>query len=88
MMKHLTATVALLLGLCPVLLAAPKPNIVFILADDMGYVDMNAYAARLTGAKTSDMFYETPNLDRLSREGTSFGQAYACQLCSPRGQVC
>ena len=63
--------------------AAKRPNIVFILADDLGYVDINAYAARLTAAKTSEMFYETPHIDRLVREGTSFGQAYACQLCSP-----
>ncbi len=64
--------------------AAPvRPNIVFILADDLGYVDMNAYAARLTGAKPAEMYYETPNLDRLTREGTAFVQAYACQLCSP-----
>ena len=60
-----------------------RPNIVFILADDLGYVDINAYAARLTGAKASEMFYETPHLDRLTREGVAFGQAYACQLCSP-----
>ncbi len=63
--------------------AAKRPNIVFILADDLGYVDINAYAARLTGAKTAEMFFETPHIDRLVREGTSFGQAYACQLCSP-----
>ena len=63
--------------------AAPRPNIVFILADDLGYVDINAYASRLTGAKTADMFFETPHLDRLVREGTWFGQAYACQLCAP-----
>ncbi len=43
-------------------------------------MDVNAYAARLTGAKTAEMFYETPNLDRLTREGTAFSQAYACQL--------
>lgn len=62
---------------------APKPNIVFILADDLGIVDVNAYAARFTGAKPAEMFYETPNLDRLTREGLAFSQAYACQLCSP-----
>lgn len=64
--------------------AAPaRPNIVFILADDLGYMDINAYAARLTGQKPAEMFYETPHLDRLTREGTAFGQAYACQLCAP-----
>jgi arylsulfatase A-like enzyme len=62
---------------------AAKPNVVVILADDLGIVDMNAYAARFTGAKPSDMYYETPNLDRLVGEGTAFSQAYACHLCSP-----
>ncbi len=61
----------------------PKPNVVVILADDLGIVDMNAYAARFTGEKPSAMYYETPNLDRLVREGTAFTQAYACHLCSP-----
>ncbi len=63
--------------------SATKPNIIFILADDMGIVDMNAYAARFTGDKSAQMYYETPNLDRLTREGTAFSQAYAGQLCSP-----
>jgi len=60
-----------------------RSNIVFILADDLGYVDINAYAARLSGVKTAEMYYETPQIDRLVREGTSFGQAYAAQLCAP-----
>ena len=78
-----------LLGLCGGSLIAAertpatKPNIVFILADDLGIVDVNAYAARFTGAKPAQMFYETPHLDRLVREGTAFAQAYACPLCSP-----
>ena len=63
--------------------AVHRPNIVFILADDLGYTDVNAFAARITGAKPARMFYETPNLDRLAREGTAFGQAYSTQLCSP-----
>jgi arylsulfatase A-like enzyme len=67
----------------PPAVSSSKPNIVFILADDLGYVDVNAFAARLTGVKPADMYYETPNLDRLTREGTAFAQAYACQLCSP-----
>ena len=61
----------------------PRPNIVFILADDLGIVDVNAYAARFTGARPEQMYYETPHLDRLVREGMAFSQAYACQLCSP-----
>ena len=60
-----------------------RPNVVMILADDLGIVDINAYAERFTRAESSQMYYETPNLDRLVREGTSFSQAYACHLCSP-----
>ena len=52
-----------------------KPNILFILLDDMGWKDL---------ACTGSTFYETPNIDRLSREGMSFTNAYAsCPVCSP-----
>lgn len=61
----------------------PRPNVIFILADDLGIVDINAYAQRFTGARAEQMYYETPQLDRLVRGGVSFSQAYACQLCSP-----
>lgn len=52
-----------------------KPNILFILADDLGWNDLGC-----TGSK----FYETPNLDKLAAEGVRFTQAYAsCGVCSP-----
>jgi arylsulfatase A-like enzyme len=55
--------------------AADKPNIVFILADDLGWTDLGCYGSS---------FYETPNLDRLAKEGMRFTQAYAaCPVCSP-----
>jgi len=60
-----------------------RPNIIFILADDYGIMDSQAYAHKFTGAEASEMFYETPNIDRLVKEGTAFTQAYANQLCSP-----
>ena len=47
-----------------------RPNIVFILADDMGYGDLACYGNR---------YIQTPNIDRLARTGTSFTQAYARQ---------
>ncbi len=51
------------------------PNVVFVLADDLGWRDLGCYG--------SD-FYETPRLDRLAREGLRFTQAYAaCPVCSP-----
>lgn len=56
-------------------LAAGKPNIVFFLADDLGQRDLGAYGST---------FYETPNLDRLAKEGAKFTDAYAaCPVCSP-----
>ena len=45
-----------------------RPNIVFILADDMGYGDLACYGNR---------YIQTPNIDRLARTGTTFSQAYA-----------
>jgi arylsulfatase A-like enzyme len=55
--------------------AADKPNIVFILADDLGAHDLRCFGST---------FYETPNIDRLAKRGTRFTQAYAASpLCSP-----
>lgn len=52
-----------------------RPNVVFILVDDLGAHDLGCYGSR---------FHETPNLDRLAREGMRFEQAYAaCPVCSP-----
>ncbi|SOE23471.1 Arylsulfatase A [Spirosomataceae bacterium TFI 002] len=52
-----------------------KPNVLFILVDDLGKHDLS-----YEGSK----FYETPNIDRLSKESTNFCNGYAaCQVCSP-----
>jgi hypothetical protein len=72
----------------PVRIEDAKPNIVFILADDLGYMDICGYAENLTGTNVPDMFYETPNLDELMTTGISFSQAYACPLCAPRARRC
>ena len=61
------------------LLGAPqpvdKPNILFILIDDMGWADVGCYGNK---------FNETPNIDRLAGEGMRFTDAYAaCCVCSP-----
>lgn len=45
-----------------------RPNIIFIMADDMGYGDLSCYGNK---------YIKTPNIDRLARTGTSFTQAYA-----------
>ncbi|MGN6554374.1 MAG: sulfatase [Verrucomicrobiota bacterium] len=53
-----------------------KPNVVFILADDLGYMDI--------GANNPKTFYETPNIDALAAKGMRFTQGYAaCPVCSP-----
>ncbi len=52
-----------------------KLNVLFILADDYGYHDLS-----ISGSK----FYETPNIDRIAKEGMIFTNGYAaCQVCSP-----
>jgi len=63
--------------------AAGKPNIVLILADDVGWMDVAAYAARVRGVERSDCYYETPHIDQLADQGMLFTQAYSCALCSP-----
>jgi arylsulfatase A-like enzyme len=53
----------------------PPPNVVLILADDLGYGDLGCYGQTLM---------ETPNVDRLAREGTRFTQCYAgSSVCAP-----
>jgi arylsulfatase A-like enzyme len=63
--------------------AERPPNIVFILADDLGITDIGAYATHFTGAKPEELFYETPHLDKLAADGIAFSQSYATQLCTP-----
>ena len=63
--------------------AERPPNIVFILADDLGITDIGAYARHFTDAKADDLFFETPHLDKLVADGIAFSQSYANQLCSP-----
>ncbi|MBI3280306.1 MAG: arylsulfatase, partial [Acidobacteria bacterium] len=55
--------------------AAGTPNIIFILADDLGYGDLGCYGQRRI---------TTPNIDRLAREGMRFTQAYSgSTVCAP-----
>ena len=63
--------------------AQDRPNVVFILADDLGITDVAAFASHFTGKKTDELFYETPHLDKLVSQGIAFSQAYANPLCSP-----
>ena len=68
---------ALLLSVPPGLhaAAASRPNVIFILADDLGWRDLGCFGST---------FHETPNIDRLAARGIRFTQAYAANpLCSP-----
>lgn len=53
--------------------ASTRPNIVIILADDMGYSDLGCYGSEIS----------TPNLDQLARDGVRFTQAYNAARCCP-----
>ena len=58
------------------LFSANRPNVVFILADDLGWADTTLYG--------QTKFYQTPNIERLARRGMTFTRAYAASpLCSP-----
>jgi arylsulfatase A-like enzyme len=57
------------------LTADHKPNFVFFLIDDLGWMDLGCYGSK---------FYETPNIDKLAAESVRFTNAYAaCPVCSP-----
>lgn len=65
-------------GVAPLFLSAcsndkKQPNIIFILADDLGYSELGCYG---------NTFNETPNIDRLAREGIRFTNSYSAQTVS------
>src|SRR4051794_11539677 len=52
-----------------------RPNIVFILADDLGYTDVGCFGSK---------YYETPNIDRMAAQGKRFTDGYTCgPNCQP-----
>lgn len=71
-------TILLVLGRLPMADAGESssrpPNIIFILADDLGWSDTGVYGSR---------YYETPNIDRLAEEGERFTSFHTCQNCAP-----
>ncbi len=80
-MKHFplvfaaAALVGGLAGSLPAAGAAPKPNIIFVLSDDLAQGDVGCYGQKLI---------QTPNLDRMAREGTRYTQAYCgTTVCAP-----
>ena len=77
-LKHLTG----LSLLAPsVAFAAQKPNIVFFIVDDMGWVDSSvAYGEQVY---PNNMRYNTPNMQRLASQGVMLTNAYACPVSTP-----
>lgn len=51
-----------------------RPNIIFIMADDLGYTDVACFGSK---------YYETPNLDWLASQGMKFTNYHHCQNCAP-----
>ena len=77
-LKSLTVLLCALAALAPGVHASDataKPNIVVILADDIGYGDLSCYGAKMV---------QTPNLDRLARDGRRFMDAHSpASTCTP-----
>jgi arylsulfatase A-like enzyme len=85
MRRSFTPLVCALVPLCaaaasdPTVTAVRHPNIVWIMADDIGYGDLGCYGQQLIA---------TPNIDRLATEGTRFTQFYAgSAVCAPSRNV-
>ena len=74
------ASALFLLSLAPGLVLAwadappRRPNVVFIMADDLGYTDVATFGSK---------YYETPNIDRLATQGMKLTNHHHCQNCAP-----
>src|SRR5882724_5748955 len=71
----LTLLASILVLPTAVLAQAKKPNILVIWGDDIGIANVSAYSDGLMG-------YETPNIDRIAKEGIRFLQYYGEQSCT------
>jgi len=61
--------------ICQAIAGSQKPNLIFILADDLGYGDLGCYGQKII---------QTPNLDRMASEGMRFTQHYSgSTVCAP-----
>lgn len=74
-MRSVCSLVCALLCMVAHAFSAPagRPNVIVVLADDMGFSDLGCYGGEI----------RTPNLDRLAAEGMRFSQFYNCALCGP-----
>lgn len=73
-MMRLSGAAAVLAALTARSESPEKPNILMILADDLGWSDLGCQGST---------FYQTPNIDKLASEGMRFTDAYAYSCCSP-----
>ena len=72
-MKKTPLLLSLLLILPLLGLAGKRPNVIIVMADDMGWSDIGCYGSEI----------ETPNLDRLAKNGLRFTQFYNTGRCCP-----
>src|SRR5262245_5152650 len=76
--RLLTLTVLILLSTVSMVRPADgeaRPNLVFILADDLGWTDLGCQGSK---------FYETPNIDRMAQQSMRFTDGYTCgPNCQP-----
>tara|TARA_R110002096_G_scaffold42144_19_gene113798 strand:- start:484 stop:2235 length:1752 start_codon:yes stop_codon:yes gene_type:complete len=70
----LVGVLTLLLGHVTALVAAPTPNVILIMTDDQGYGDLSI---------TGNSIVETPNMDRLAKEGAWLKEFYVSPVCTP-----
>lgn len=74
-MNHIKTLLLGLTQIAGISAYAAKPNIIYILADDLGYGDLSCYGQK---------HFKTPNIDRMAREGMLFTQHYAgCAVSAP-----
>lgn len=69
------ATLTLIAGTCVAGENAPKPNIIYFYADDLGWGTLKA--------NNPESLLITPALDELTRQGMNFKRGYGCMVCSP-----
>ncbi len=73
---HIMLTICVAVGFCfsETLAAAEKPNIILIMADDLGYGDLGCYGSKLNS---------TPNIDRMAEQGIRLTDFHAASWCAP-----
>ncbi|WP_430932607.1 sulfatase [Saccharicrinis sp. 156] len=71
---------SLILLVCFTTVMMGQPNVILIMADDLGWTDLSSPNTSLGNASK---YYETPNIDRLAKQGMSFTYAYTQQNCQP-----